>query len=280
MSKALPTLLALCLLLPSAAVFSEDNGFTDADGVVYEDASKTVLLKCPPQTRGHFAIPGGVVKVDPHAFDMCDGLTSISIPASVRDMDFGKSLPAGPAELVAFEVDPENKNYSSRDGVLFDKIHSMVLRCPPGKSGHYAIPRGVIDIHARAFAGCSRLTSISFPEGVANLHKYAFEGCTGLQRLDLPRSLYEIHESAFSGCTGLKELVIPERVVQIEGEAFSGCTGLETVTISEGIVYIGKNAFAGCQNLKHLQIPQDFHEDLESLGFPPALAAKIRSGSN
>lgn len=106
------------------------------------------------------------------------------------------------------------------------------------------------------------------------------EGCTGLQRLDLPRSLYEIHESAFSGCTGLKELVIPERVVQIEKEAFSGCTGLETVTISEGIVYIGKNAFAGCQNLKHLQIPQDFHEDLESLGFPAALAAKIRSGSN
>jgi hypothetical protein len=265
-------------LLPLSALVA--SGFTDDGGVVYEDASKTVLLKCPPGTRGHFAIPDGVVKVDAYAFEMCKRLTSLSVPASVEQLDLGKSNQFALTALASFDVNPANKYYSSRDGVLFDKIHSMLLRCPPKKSGHYAIPRGVIDIFLKAFTGCSGLTSISFPEGISTIHASAFEGCTGLKRLDLPRSLYEIHESAFSGCTGLKELVIPERVVQIEKEAFSGCTGLETVTISEGIVYIGKNAFAGCQNLKHLQIPQDFHEDLESLGFPAALAAKIRSGSN
>jgi hypothetical protein len=273
-------LFAVSFLLSCSAALCDSTPFTDEAGVVYEDESRKILLRCPRDIQGHFAIPDGVLKVDAYAFEMCKALTSLSVPASVEKLTLGKSNQFALTALASFEVNPENKYYSSRDGVLFDKIHSIALRCPPRKTGHYSIPQGVIDIFLKAFAGCSGLTSVSFPEGLSNIHAGAFTGCSGLQRLDLPNSLTEIGKSAFQGCTGLKAVVFPERLVQIEDEAFAGCAGLESMAIPDGIFDIGKNAFAGCDNLKSVRIPEIFHDQLEVLGFTPTLAAKIRSESD
>ena len=81
------------------------------------------------------------------------------------------------------QVGSDNGNYSSENGVLFNKDKTFLLQYPAGKAGEYQIPDSVTDIRHRAFIGCTGLTSVMIPDSVTDISVDAFIGCTALKRV-------------------------------------------------------------------------------------------------
>ena len=149
----------------------------------------------------------------------------------------------------------DNPNYSSEEGVLFNKDKTTLVAYPGGKQGAYAIPNSVTSIGVEAFGSCTGLTSVTIPNSVTSIGDYAFHGCSGLTSVTIPNSVTIIGEGAFSSCSGLTSVTIPNRVTRIESSAFYGCTGLTSVTIPNSVTSIGDYAFGECSGLTSVTIP-------------------------
>ena len=152
-------------------------------------------------------------------------------------------------------VSEENANYSSLDGVLFDKDKTVLIQYPPAKSGNYFIPTNVINIGEGAFLDCTGLTNITIPDRVEYIGDWAFGFCAKLPHATIPNCVKTIGDYAFVLCTGLTSVIIPNSVTNIGESAFRGCTGLTSVIISNNVISIKENAFRGCTNLEKFTIP-------------------------
>ena len=107
-------------------------------------------------------IPDSVTTIEEDAFSGCSSLESIYIPKSVTTIE--DEVFYACTKLTSITVDAKNPNYTSVDGVLFDKNKTTIMQYPAGKSGTtYSIPNGVTTISVGAFAGCKTLTNISLP---------------------------------------------------------------------------------------------------------------------
>ena len=187
-------------------------------------------------------IPNSVTEIGYSAFSGCTRLTSITIPDSVTSIGGGAFY--GCSSLTAIDVEVGNNNYTSANGVLFNKGKTSIIRYPAGKADKsYNIPDSVTSIGGGAFIGCSSLTSITIPDSVTEIGGDAFGGCTSLTSITIPVSVTSIGGSAFSGCTSLTSITIPDSVTEIGWYAFSDCTSLTSITIPNSVTWIGSNAF-------------------------------------
>jgi formylglycine-generating enzyme required for sulfatase activity len=123
-------------------------------------------------SEGVISIPGGM-------FGGCSGLTSVTIPSSVTSIV--SSAFSGCSGLTSIVVDAANPEFSSVDGVLFNKSTSLLIMCPAAVSGAYAIPNGVTSIGSAAFSACLGLTGVTIPSSVTIIGVRAFIGCGGLK---------------------------------------------------------------------------------------------------
>ena len=85
-----------------------------------------------------------VTSIGNYAFFWCDSLTSISIPDSVTSIGYGAF--EGCKSLTSIKASENNANYSSTDGVLFNKDQTTIVTYPGGKTGAYTIPDSVTSI--------------------------------------------------------------------------------------------------------------------------------------
>ncbi len=205
------------------------------------------------------SIPNSITSIGRGAFYGCSGLTSVSIPYSVTSI--GYHAFSGCTGLTAITVDALNTDYSSINGVLFDKSKIELIQYPGGKTGSYSIPNGVSWIGDGAFSRCTGLTSVSIHNSVSDIGEYAFSGCTSLTSVSIPNSY--ISDYAFQYCTGLTSVSIGTGVSNIGDYAFSKCTGLTSVSIGSNVAWIRKNAFEFCTGLTSVSIPNS----VESIGY-------------
>ena len=166
-------------------------------------------------------IPSGVTSIGASAFYGCTGLTSITIPSSVTSI--GEYAFIGCSSLTSINVDVNNLNYSSQDGILYNKTKTHLIQAIWTISGSITIPSSVTSIGEYAFAGCTGLTNITLPSGVTSIGEAAFYGCTGLTSITIPLGVTSIGGAAFSGCTGLTSITIPSSVTIIDRQAFLDC---------------------------------------------------------
>ena len=215
-----------------------------------------------PKTIGGYEVK----KISDGAFQNCTGITSIVIPDSV--ISIGVSAFSGCTSLSEITVSQDNKNYSSVDGVLFNKDGSELIVYPKGNGrSAYTVPDGVTSIGDSVFSGCTSLTEIVIPDSVTEIRSNwgydgcdgAFSGCTSLSKVDLPKKLTTIEAGTFRDCTSLKEIVIPDSVTEIRCNwglgAFSGCTSLSKVDLSKNLTMIYEYTFSGCTSLAEIDIP-------------------------
>jgi uncharacterized repeat protein (TIGR02543 family) len=186
-------------------------------------------------------IPESVINVGHSAFVGCSSLTSVVIPASTTHID--SSAFYGCSSMTCFSVAASNPNYSSSDGVLFNKSKTQLIQFPAAIGGVYMIHEGVTSIGPNAFSQCSSLSEVILPNSVINIGFQAFWDCSGLTSIIFPSGLEEIGDSAFIGCSGLSHINIPSGVTRIGQQAFAYCTSLEGTTFIGNAPSMGEHVF-------------------------------------
>jgi hypothetical protein len=212
-------------------------------------------------------IPNSVIKIGNSAFTGCTGLTSVTIPSSVGKIESFAFKNCSNLTSVTInsvtKIEPyafyncptvinrtslDTCNYTSEDGVFFNKDKTKLILYPRSRKGDYVIPDSVIEIESDAFEYCDGLTSITIPNSLTKIEEHAFMGCTGLKSVTIPNSVKKIGMGAFSGCKGLTSVIIPNSVTEIGQSAFHCCTGLKSVTINS-VTQMGWGAFEHCTEL-------------------------------
>jgi hypothetical protein len=128
-------------------------------------------------------LPIGLTSIGHEAFMYCTNLTgSLMIPASVMEIGFGAF---DGCNLTNITVDTENPNYSSEDGILYNKARTTLIKVPEGRSDTVTIPTSVTSIGDgyNAFAMCTNLASITIPTSVTSISAYVFYGWTSSQTI-------------------------------------------------------------------------------------------------
>lgn len=163
------------------------------------------------------SFPEGLETIGEWAFAECDGLTTVAIPSSVTQVgSYDYDAFVGCSKLSAINVEGNNQNYSSVDGVLYNKNQTKIFSYPAGKNGTtYEIPASVTEVGWSSFSGCNKLESVTIPDGVNYLGGNAFNNCSNLKSVNIPEYI-EIHDETFAGCENLT-LTVPETVTFYEG---------------------------------------------------------------
>lgn len=136
-------------------------------------------------------------------------MESINIPENVSSI--GVEGFSGCSSLTKLEVDNNNKNYASDDGILYNKDKTMLLCCMGRKTGNATIPERITDIKEGAFWGCGSLESISIPKSVTDIGMEAFADCSSLENINIPEKVAAIGSGAFFGCSSLKSITLKQR---------------------------------------------------------------------
>ena len=201
-------------------------------------------------------IPNSVTEIGVYAFKGCTSLTSITIPNSVTNI--GDSTFWGCSSLTAIYVTVDNKNYTSVNGVLFNKDKTALICYPAGKTDKsYNITNSVKSIGDYAFNGCSSLTNVTIPNSVTEIGGSAFVGCASLKSITMPNSVTSIGDMAFYKCSSLTSITIPDSVMSIGSSAFSDCSKLRSITIPNSVTSIGAWAFNGCTGLTAINVAME-----------------------
>jgi hypothetical protein len=244
------------------------------------------LSSCPRTPIKTVIINDGVTTIGQQAFQNHSSLTSVSIPNSVNSIgilafantgltsitipnsvtSIGGTAFVFCSALTSIEVEANNLNYSSVDGVLFNKNQDTLLVCPAGKQGNYIIPSSTTTIGRIAFHS-SGLTSLVIPNSVITIGDLAF-AFSGLTTITIPNSVTLIGTDAFWECTDLTSIEVETNnpsYSSVDGVLFNkNQTSLltyprnrqgEHYTIPNGVTTVGLQAFYGCTNLTSVVIP-------------------------
>ena len=221
-----------------------DEGVTSVGGGAFQNCSNLSNVQ----------FPNSLTLINSDAFLNCTSLASVTIPDGVKRID--NSAFEGCKRLTSFSVNEGNSNYSSQDGVLFNKDKTEIIQYSIGNErAIYDIPNSVTSIGYSAFSGCTSLTSVTIPDSVISIGDSAFSKCTSLTSVTIPDSVISIGDSAFLKCTNLSNVTIPNSVTSIENSAFSGCSSLTSIAIPDSVTSIGNSAFEECTNLSNVTIP-------------------------
>jgi hypothetical protein len=112
-------------------------------------------------------ISDSVQNIESAAFYRCPNLLTLNITKSVLNIGQGAFISC--EKLFNIIVDSNNKNYSSQNGILFNKNCTELIQYPSGKTDtQYDIPIGVRTISRGAFSDSNNLTVINVPNTYRN----------------------------------------------------------------------------------------------------------------
>lgn len=173
--------------------------------LIYRDDTKTVVVGCNPNvTSVH--VPGRVRKIASRAFEGCNDMVRISIPASIDTIE----------------------DHAFYYCTKLEKVN---------------LPSSVRYLGSYAFAGCSSLEQVTLPSALDTIRNSTFEQCSALKRIELPTTVKRIGSRAFYNCSNVYSLIVPASVDTVESYAFAYMTGLRFVTLNAGNKHFASNAF-------------------------------------
>jgi len=200
-----------CNFLESITVDNNNKSYYSKDEVLFKyDNYEPSLIKYPAaHDRKEYTIPDNIKVIEKSAFWNCSNLTNITIPETVKTMS--GSVFFGCNSLEFINVNKNNSNFSSVDGVLFNKEKTKLIQYPVGNNRE----------------------EYFIPNGVKTIGNQAFMECIGLKNIVISDSVELIGNSAFWDCEKLDNVLIPEGVKKIEDYVFYSCGSLSNVTFKK-----------------------------------------------
>jgi hypothetical protein len=247
--------------LTTIHVDAGNPNYSSEDGVLF-NKDKTTLIFCPigkTGSSGSYVIPNTVTTIGEQAFASCYNLTELTFGSSVTTIS--TYIFQSCYNLTTINVDAGNPNYSSEDGVLFNKDKTTLIFCPTGKAGSYVIPNTVTTIGEQAFANCYNLTELTLGSSVTTIVGWCHYSGNLNPDGTVTEELICIEGAAFTSCYNLTAINVdagnPNFSVE-EGVLFNkdkttlifclrGKTG--SYVIPNTVTTIGEGAFANCDNL-------------------------------
>lgn len=207
-----------------------------------------------------------VTAVTAYAFSYPSTVTHIHLPSTV--VDAGNPPVALAGSIQNLSVAEGNPVFSSRDGVLFNRDQTRLVRVPSAWPGAtFVVADKVIRIDGEAFSQCRNLKRIVLPRGLAEVGEAAFSSCPGLTDFEV-----EDGNPVFRSVGGVLfdgrgdtliqypqgragPYTVPDGVTAIGASAFADCDGLSAIELPAGLTRIGPWAFRSCEGLWHVTIP-------------------------
>lgn len=201
-------------------------------------------------------LPESLVYLGGAAFERT-GLTSeVKIPASVTFVGDGAFEDCDNLEYII--VHENNINYSSAQGILYNKAKDTLLFCPRGRNGDVVLEEGLRHIGRNAFGNCEKLNSVEMPNSVESLGYWAFQRCKTLTEVVMSESVTWIDTSCFSNCHKIKTMSLPPEIEYIAPYAFEYCKAWKgEIVLPNTLAGIGNNVFYGCDSIERIIFPKD-----------------------
>lgn len=282
--------------IPDNVTYVGTNAFTGTawynnmdDGVVYA-GNIACGYKGTMPSNTEIVIKEGTIGLAANIFSGCNGLTSITIPRSLKSIGdnafyrCNNLKTVNISDLAAWCAIDFTKNYSNPNSYLYLNGEKVDIY-------NFTIPNGTKRIGNYAFYNSS-FSSISIPNSVEAIGIGAFENCYNLSSITLPDGLKSIGENAFYK-TMINEVTIPQSVTSIGNNAFyfysfysvgsaikiniadlkSWCgitfassiapkktlllngEVIKDLVIPDGVTTINSFAFYGCESLEFVSLP-------------------------
>lgn len=276
--KKLTILVKICMVLlivMSTISINTVNSLATNNGIVYSlfDDNLVEIIDYIGNDQ-NVTIPSyidgmEIVKISGCAFQDNEKITSISIPGTVKEIEYQ-----------AFHNCKNLKNINIQNGVTYigdfafsncDSLTSIIIPNSVIDLGQYAffdcenlkkvvLPNKITKISNSIFWQCTNLSDITIPNTVKSIEIQAFTGCEKLKNIKIPNSVTNIEDSVFMRCESLTSITIPNNIKSIKNQLFSGCVNLRNVKFSNKLTSMGSFAFSDCKNLTNIKIPSSVKE--------------------
>ena len=253
------------------------------DGLVY--AGKVAYkYKGTMPSDTHIDISEGTLGIAGEAFYGFSGLTSVTIPNSVKVIGIRAfyncsdltdiTFPNGATKIMAVAFYGTAWYNNQPDGLVYAGKVAYMYKGTAPEGTHITIKQGTLAIAEYAFRDCG-MTSITIPNSMVSIGEYAFLRC-GLTSVTIPNSVTNIGASAFEQ-SGLTSVTIGSGVKSVGDKAFYNCNRLTAVHITDlaawcnisfGIngsqpLYYAHHLYLNGEEIKDLVIP----DGVSSIGF-------------
>ncbi len=147
-------------------------------------------------------VPENVTNIADAVFNSCEKLKSIFVPESITSI--GRNA-FNAESLESISVSAENANYSSEDGVLYNKDKTVLIRYPAAKGdASFTTPQSVATIEEYAFDENKKLSAIRL-SGVKQILWGGFS-YTGIKDVTFSSDIEEVGEFAFFEANDLENV--------------------------------------------------------------------------
>lgn len=234
---------------------------------------------------GNVVLPTSLQNITQGAFNSCTSLSAITIPTTTTNIDPDAFQNCS----ASITINASNPNYSSDNGLFFDKNKTTLFLCPTSKTGSYTIPTTVTLIQSYAFQGCGSLASVNIPAATTTIGESAFYKCSAnlvvgsgnpnyasedgvlfnkqkttliqcplskAGSYSIPSGVESVGMYAFRDCNSLNSLTFPNTIISVGTYAFWKCTGLTgALNLPSSLKTIGGGSFQDCSGITSIILP-------------------------
>jgi hypothetical protein len=181
--------------LLSINVASANPNYKSVDGVLFSKDGGTLVLYPTNKAGESFTIADDVTTVKSYAFGCLNNLKNLTLSDSVTDVgQIGMVNGCNDNSLESYSVGEGNENYSTIDGVLFDKEATLQIAYPKSKPGeNYDMVSSVTKLQSSSFGCNQKLKTIKLSENLETIGVYSFDSLN-LATLHIPASVQVIAE--------------------------------------------------------------------------------------
>lgn len=245
--------------------FYNENVKSISIPIGYKEIPEEAFVGC--KNLVEINIPETVTIIKGHAFDYCESLETLNLSSKIETIEDTAFI--GLSNIKNIKVDENNPNYKSKDGMLYNKKESKLIKAVI-TSDTLTLPNDLQEIGSFAISQNENLKTIIMPEYLNKIYSYAIYKCPNIETINISSSVGTIEDYAFYG-SKIKSFSVEKRskyYAEVDGILYnkakdkiicfpSGKTG--EYTLNAETRYISSGAFVNV-SLTRLNIPSTLYQ--------------------